>query len=128
VPATFEGAPFQGGSSLNPFTFWSAPNIVDNDARQLFSLNTCNGCHGQETGTTFLHIALRFPGQVTQLSGFLTGISVPDPVSGVTRTFGDLVARQKDLSSLVCTTAPPATPAAQTARKALIETGRRKVH
>ncbi len=127
VPPTFEGAPFQGGSSLNPFTFWAAPNIVDNDARQLFSLNTCNGCHGQETGTAFLQIAPRFPGQEAQLSGFLTGVSVPDPVSGVTRTFGDLAARQKDLSSLVCAAAPT-TPAAKTARKALIETGRRKVH
>jgi Concanavalin A-like lectin/glucanases superfamily len=127
VPPTFEGAPFQGGSSLNPFTFWSAPGIVDNDARQLFSLNTCNGCHGQETGTAFLQIAPRFPGQEAQLSGFLTGITLPDPVSGVTRTFGDLVARQKDLESLVCAP-PPATPAAAAKRKALIETGRRKVH
>jgi hypothetical protein len=127
VPSTFEGGPFLGGSSLNPFTFWSAPNIVDNDARQLFSLNTCNGCHGQETGTAFLQIAPRFPGQEAQLSGFLTGITVPDPVSGVPRSFGDLVARKADLTSLVCTP-PPATPAAKAARKALLKTGRRQVH
>jgi len=130
VPPTFEGQGFAGGSSLNPFTFWSGPGIVDNDARQLFSLNTCNGCHGQETGTAFLQIAGRFPGQQSQLSGFLTGIQVPDPVSGVTRTFGDLAARQKDLTSLVCT--PPAktapTAAATAARAAFLRRGRRQVH
>jgi hypothetical protein len=103
VPPTFENQPFQAGSSLNPLTFWSAPGIKDNNARQLFSLNTCNGCHGPETGTTFLHIAPRFPGQVTQLSGFLTGITVQDPVTGVPRTFGDLAARKQGLTQLVCT-------------------------
>ena len=128
VPPTFEGQPFQTGSSINPITFWSAPGIVDNDARQLFSLNTCNGCHGAETGTAFLHVAPRFLGQQSQLSGFLTGISLPDPVSGVTRTFGDLAARQADLTSLACPAPPAATPAAAAARSALIAQGRRQVH
>jgi hypothetical protein len=124
VPPTFEGQPFQAGSSINPITFWSAPGIADNDARQLFSLNTCNGCHGAETGTTFLHIAPRFPGQQSVLSGFLTGITVQDPVSGVPRTFGDLVARQKDLESLVC---PPPNMAAGK-RSAFLRHGPRRVH
>ncbi len=124
VPPTFEGQPFQGGSSINPIAFWTGPGIVDNDARELFSLNTCNGCHGAETGTAFLHIAPRFPGQEAQLSGFLTGITVSDPVSGVPRTFSDLAARQKDLSSLVCA------PATQTAAKraAFLAHGSRRVH
>src|SRR6185312_6997309 len=37
VPATFEGQPFLGGSSINPITFWFANGITNNDARQLFS-------------------------------------------------------------------------------------------
>ena len=128
VPPTFEGQPFQTGSSINPLTFWSAPGIANNDARQLFSLNTCNGCHGTETGTQFLHIAPRFLGQESQLSGFLTGISLTDPVSGVPRTFNDLLARKNDLTSLACPSPAPATPATTAARSALIKQGRRKVH
>jgi hypothetical protein len=128
VPPTFEGQPFQGGSSLNPLTFWAAPGIANNDARQLFSLNTCNGCHGPETGTGFLHLAPRFPGQETQLSGFLTGITVSDPISGVPRTFGDLAARKADLTSLVCTPPAPAGSPAAATQSALIKKGRRQVH
>jgi hypothetical protein len=128
VPPTFEGQPFQAGSSINPIVFWSAPGIVNNDARQLFSLNTCNGCHGQETGTIFLQIQPRFLGQEAVLSGFLTGITVPDPVSGVPRTFSDLAARQADLTSLACPAPAAATPAAAAARTAFIRTGRRLVH
>ena len=127
VPPTFEGQPFQGGSSINPIAFWQAPGIVDNDARQLFSLNTCNGCHGPETGTNFLHIAPRFQGQPSQLSGFLTGITLPDPVSGVPRTFGDLAARRADLTSLVCSP-PPGSPPAKKARSAFLRRGPRTTH
>jgi hypothetical protein len=128
VPGTFEGQSFQGGSSLNPLIVWSAPGIADNDARQLFSLNTCNGCHGPETGTNFLHIAPRFPGQEAQLSGFLTGITVGDPITGQPRTFGDLAARNADLTALVCTPPAPAGSKAAKKQSALIKTGRRQVH
>jgi hypothetical protein len=128
VPQTFEGQPFLAGSSINPITFWSAPGINNNDARQLFSLNTCNGCHGQETGTGFLHIAPRFPGQESQLSGFLTGITVPDPVSGVPRSFGDLAARKADLTSLVCSSSSPKSATQMAVRSALIRHGRRTTH
>lgn len=134
VDPTFEGQPFQTGSSINPITFWFAKGIANNDARQLFSLNTCNGCHGAETGTTFLHIAPRFPGQVSQLSGFLTGINLSDPITGAPRTFNDLLARKNDLTQLVCTPPAPAVTAAKsttkaaTATSAFIRHGRRKVH
>jgi hypothetical protein len=127
VPPTFEGQPFQAGSSINPIVFWSAPGIANNDARQLFSLNTCNGCHGAETNTKFLHIAPRFQGQESQLSGFLTGITLPDPVSGVTRTFNDLAARKADLTGMVCA-GTPSTPKAAAARSTFLRKGRRGVH
>ncbi len=102
LPDQFEGAPFLGGSVFNNLTTWSAPAILDNDARFQLSSNTCNGCHGPDTATTFLQIAPRFPGQAATLSGFLTGATAPDQVTGVPRTFNDLARRNADLVSLVC--------------------------
>jgi hypothetical protein len=103
VPETFGGGPFLGAASLNNLTAWAAPGINNNEARHRFSLNTCNGCHGfAETGTQFLHVFPRFPGQQADLSGFMTGITMPDPVSGEPRTFNDLGRRKVDLQSLVC--------------------------
>src|SRR5262249_59590297 len=74
--------------------FFRAKGINNNDARQLFSLNNCVACHTEETGTNFFHSQPRNVGQVTNLSGFLTGTSLPDPVDPtVTRTFNDLKRR-----------------------------------
>lgn len=95
--------PFLGSSSEVPFGFiWNAPGIQDNDARHAFALSTCNGCHGVETGTTFLHISPRAPGQVAELSAFMTGGIAPDPVSGADREFGDIARRQADMRALLC--------------------------
>ena len=66
-----------------------------------FALNTCSGCHQAETGAPFLHVGSRFPGEPTPLSGFLTGITVTDPISGALRAFNDLQRRQQDLCNLV---------------------------
>jgi hypothetical protein len=104
VPLTFQGQPFRAGAVTNNIDFWSAAGIRNNDARQLFSVNTCNGCHGAETGTAFLHVAPRQANALAPLSGFLTGITVSDPVSGVPRSFSDLSRRAADLQSLVCAT------------------------
>ena len=68
----------------------------------LFSLNTCNGCHGAETDTSFLHVFPRSLGQEASLSGFLTGITVDDPIDGTVRTFDDLGRRNADLAGLLC--------------------------
>ncbi len=103
VPTQFQGAPFATGSVFNDLEAWTAPGINNNEARFHFSLNTCNGCHSAaETGTFFLQITPRFPGSEAQLSGFLLGTTVSDPVSGVPRTFGDLQRRGTDLKSIVC--------------------------
>jgi len=45
--------------------------------RHVFSLNTCSGCHGGETQTSFTHIDPAGFGDVPNLSGFLTGIAPP---------------------------------------------------
>ena len=113
VPENFAGARFLGGSSLNDLIAWRSSGITSNEARHKFSLNTCNGCHSlDETGTFFLQINPRDPGTVAQLAGFLSGSSVPDPVTGELRTFNDLRRRKLDLEQIVCSNAAPAvTPA-----------------
>ncbi|MFT5127991.1 MAG: hypothetical protein ACI8W8_001599 [Rhodothermales bacterium] len=88
---------------------WSAAGIRSNDARHVFAVNTCNGCHNDETGTSFLQIG--FPqahnmpeslGSPAELAGFLTGIEIEDPVEPETlRSFNDLDRRQTDLQDLL---------------------------
>jgi hypothetical protein len=104
VPPTFPGTtPFLGGSSINNQDFWNGPaTINNNDARQQFSVGTCNGCHGGEAKTSnFLQIAPRNNATAATLAPFLTGENIPDPVSGVNRHFDDLTRRQQDLDSLL---------------------------
>ncbi len=107
VPDTFQGQNFLGGSSFNDIDFWSAPRINNNQARHLFSLNTCNACHGAETNTGFLQVFPRSPGDRAGIAGFLggedgLGIDVTDPVDLVTeRHFNDLARRAKDLCSVI---------------------------
>jgi len=102
VPQSFEGQPFSAGAISNDLSTWIVPG-VDPEARHHFALNTCNGCHSaQETGTIFLQISPRFPGSEASLSGFLTGTSIADPVTGQVRTFNDLGRRKNDLQAIVC--------------------------
>jgi hypothetical protein len=107
VPATFEGAPFQAASVFNNIDFWNAPGITNPEARHELSLNTCNGCHGGETDTAFLHVNPRVPGQASALSAFMTGETVSDPVTRAPRQLGELRRRRQLLESVVC---PPAQP------------------
>jgi Concanavalin A-like lectin/glucanases superfamily len=102
VPAVFNGQPFEAGAIFNDLSTWIVPG-VDPSARHHFALNTCNGCHSaQETNTIFLQISPRFPGSEATLSGFLTGTTVSDPVTGQSRTFNDLGRRKLDLAGIVC--------------------------
>lgn len=116
VPLVFDNVAFLAGSSINDYTVWSHPAIVNNKARHLVSLNTCNGCHGGETATVSrFHVNPRQPGAEAALSDFLTGAPsggtlqapatyhLPDPIAGETvlREFGDLIRRQRDLNTLV---------------------------
>lgn len=97
------GDAFLGASTLNFFMlingmhhrdYWTASGIANNHARHKLSLNTCNGCHGEETRTGFLHVGTAAFGAQASLSGFLTGETIPDPVVPATsRTFGELEAR-----------------------------------
>jgi hypothetical protein len=103
VPAQFEGQAFLGGNSFNNLNAWRSSGITNPEARFRFSLNTCNGCHSsEETGTPFLQINPRSQGSVSFLSGFMTGITIADPVTGVSRTLNDLGRRNADLKAVVC--------------------------
>lgn len=107
VPLSFGGQPFRGGASQNPFNNfdWDGPqppctSISNPDARHVFSLNTCNGCHGGETDTTFRHVLPRQTGLASQLSAFLTGGTTTD-MCGQGRKFGDIDRRRVDLCQLL---------------------------
>jgi hypothetical protein len=104
VPLQFEGAPFATGSVFNNIDFWSAPGVKNPEARHKFSLNTCNGCHGGETQTGFLHVQPRVPGQESGLSGFLVGTTVFDPITGAPRELSELKRRRQLLQTKVCGT------------------------
>jgi hypothetical protein len=117
VPEVFGGQPFKAGAVLNRLNTWFAPD-VDTEARHHFAINTCNGCHAvQETGTVFLHIEPRAPGQESPRSRWLTGTIVDDPVTGSPRTFSDLGRRKADLKAIVCRGA--GTPASATLQKGI---------
>jgi len=93
---------------------WQTPLNVDPEVRHRFALNTCSGCHRDETGVGFLHVG--FPevsrdrdvvstglGEPAFLSTFLTGGDpVQDPLAaGVSRSFNDLERRKLDLEALL---------------------------
>jgi hypothetical protein len=107
VPLQFAGAPFRANAISNRIDVWTAPGIANNEARHKFSLNTCNGCHGAETGTIFLHVKTREAGKEAELSPFMTGTTVVDKVSGETRAFNELGRRGLDFKALLCAKATP---------------------
>lgn len=115
VPLTFEDLPLRGGNSFTDFSSWNPAGVKNPEARHLLAVNTCDGCHGGETATGFLHVNTRAKGQVAALSGFLTGTTVSDPVTGKSRTFNDLARRRTDFASFLCS-ATAAAPAGAAAR------------
>jgi len=56
LPDAFaDGEPLLAASSFAPFDFsWQIPGVSE-ETRHAFALQTCNGCHLNETGTGFLH-------------------------------------------------------------------------
>lgn len=88
-----------GGVATSYWDGTSTPGpgfIVNDDARHIFSLNTCSACHSRETNTDFQQIG----------SGFLTGITVTDAAnrpagSPAIRIFNDLARREMDLANLI---------------------------
>lgn len=112
VPLSFNGVPFRAGAIANNIDVWDS-SATNREAMFRVAINTCNGCHGAETNTGFLHISPRERGSVSSLSGFITGtttgtpatttISVSDPRDGsTTREFNELEFRKADLTTMIC--------------------------
>jgi len=91
--------PFLGGSAFNgasiqALVFWQGnPPPNSNQARSIFSENTCNGCHGRETFTAFQQVQNRQPGppstaQPSVLSAFLVGCSTSSQNNPLTNQTG----------------------------------------
>lgn len=118
-----------GHSKSNPAIY-----IKNSTTRQVFSLNSCTGCHAGEMQTFFTHVDPVFFGTQASLSGFLTGTAgrggaidfdfnttndsfmVKDaalrPASNPKiRMFNDILRRAKDLKDFVVSP-PCATPIA----------------
>jgi hypothetical protein len=101
--SSFRGGHAQPGAG----TRWNAPGILSLNARHKFSLVTCDGCHSGERVANFVHVGTRLFGATSPLSDFLTGAGMPksDPVSGVNRTFNELLRRSQLLdatASMIC--------------------------
>ncbi|MGH8659044.1 MAG: hypothetical protein ACREV4_11375 [Gammaproteobacteria bacterium] len=102
VPSAFKGVPFLAGAIANNLDVWDAP-ASDGEAVFRVALNTCNGCHGVESGTSFLHVNPRTSGSEAVLSEFLTGTMVSDPRDGeITREFNELEARSAEVDAILC--------------------------
>jgi hypothetical protein len=77
------------------------------EVRQAFSLQTCNGCHNAETGTSFFHVRPRARGSETQLSTFMVPgpsgpVVVPDPADPTRHnTFDERQRRLDDFDRLM---------------------------
>jgi hypothetical protein len=113
VTDSYLGSPFLAAAiEYDASDFWDADGINNNEARHQFSLNTCNSCHGRESGTGFLQVGTApFGPSTPALSGFLRGntpsttdvefFPVSDPVDGTIRKFNDLLRRRTDLDALI---------------------------
>ncbi len=108
VPLSFQNTPFRGGASRHNLEFdWDGPSppacatINTPEARHIVSRETCNGCHGGETGTVFKHVEPRPANLPSALSAFLTGSGPLTDICGLTHTFGDIERRRVDLCQLL---------------------------
>jgi len=112
IPFVF---PPNGMKAEIPTNFvWNAPNLdsnnlVSSEARREMAIKTCNGCHSMnETGTGFVHLKPRIRGEISSISGFLTGISMADPVNPrlEPKTFDALEERKTLMTSLLTQSCP----------------------
>ncbi len=108
VPLAFQHTPFRGGASRHDLDFdWDGPQpppcaaINTPEARHIASRETCNGCHGGETNTTFKHVEPRGPNVPSVLSAFLTGSGPVTDICGLKHTFNDIERRRLDLCQLL---------------------------
>lgn len=108
VPRQFGAVDFVGSANrYGPFAApanppWDGVPATSIANRFAFSSNTCGGCHLSETGTAFTMVHADGPlNAPAGLAGFLTGITVNDPVHpAVTHSFNDLLRRGQQLDHM----------------------------
>jgi len=113
-PLSYQGKPFLAGVAQNRLDLgWQGPEPVCTATspvlQRVFSLTTCQGCHGKDTQTPFLHVAPREAGQPSQLSQFMTGplYRVRDNCNVVLRVSPDLDDRRSFQCNLLNTLSCP---------------------
>jgi hypothetical protein len=105
------GGDFIAAAIVNNIDFWNAPGIQNNTARFQLSLNTCNGCHGDETNTQLVMVADNGFGLPPSVTPFITGETVGDPVDSSQHTFNELLHRAGKLQAFAdAFCGPPAPP------------------
>jgi hypothetical protein len=108
VPRQFAAVDFVGASNrYGPFSApsnppWDGVPATTPSKRATFSTNTCGGCHLSETGTNFTMVRADGPMNTpATLAGFLTGITVNDPVHpALLHSFNDLQRRGQMLDQM----------------------------
>ncbi len=117
VPLNFNNLSFLGVNpkvpgAPPPSFHWNGPlpldganNMAHSDLRSQVGVSACNGCHARETDTVFVHVDPATPVLPAALSGFLTGITVADPVytgagAPKLRDFDDLERREVDIKAV----------------------------
>ncbi len=103
--------PVLAGSAILPAGaqgyYWDPGPLVSREARRIFSLNTCTGCHAGETACAEgLHIHPRAAGAEAVLSTFLnrdrTPLRLSDPdVKGLKVEYEEMVDRANILAALL---------------------------
>ena len=87
IPDRFpSGAPFLGAFDNADFDTFNPRNLPPEweDLRSNIAFQTCSGCHTVETGTVFLHVNPRQPGQPATLSDFLVQFDLPRRIDDFT--------------------------------------------
>ncbi|WP_236074752.1 hypothetical protein [Teredinibacter purpureus] len=112
APVLWNAPPGSLTVPTTPSPISAPPATVRDDAVFQLALNTCSGCHSNETGANFAHLHYNTPpGAPAILSGFLTGTSLPDTRNpAITRTFNDLARRADDLDDLAAMACRSTTP------------------
>ena len=69
-------------SQMNSWNYRSSQSsLIDAQARYLFSIETCNGCHYAETGTLNFHIRPRYENETAKLSDFVKYVDLINPAA-----------------------------------------------
>jgi len=110
-PVNYRGQPFLAGVAHNSLDLgWHSQEPIctstPRNVQRVFSSFTCQGCHGKDTATSFVHVSPRRSGEPAKLSELLTSpLLVVRDECNVILGFNDLIRRrnfQCFLNTLSC--------------------------